>query len=39
MSITHNRRINLEVACPDADPRIPVVRGLSDLRLARARDL
>jgi NADH-quinone oxidoreductase subunit C len=23
MSITHNRRINLEVACPDADPHIP----------------
>ena len=23
MSITHNRRINLEVSCPDADPHIP----------------
>ena len=23
MSITHNRRVNLEVACPDADPHIP----------------
>ena len=23
MSITHNRRINLEVACPDSDPHIP----------------
>ena len=23
MSITHNRRIQLEVACPDADPNIP----------------
>ena len=23
MSITHNRRIHLEVACPDADPHIP----------------
>lgn len=23
MSITHNRRIQLEVACPDADPRVP----------------
>ena len=23
MSITHNRRIQLEVACPDADPHIP----------------
>ncbi len=25
MSITHNRRIHLEVACPDADPHIPSV--------------
>jgi len=23
MSITHNRRLHLEVACPDADPHIP----------------
>lgn len=23
MSITHNRRVQLEVACPDADPHIP----------------
>ncbi len=23
MSITHNRRIHLEVACPDADPHVP----------------
>ncbi len=23
MSITHNRRIRLEVACPDADPHVP----------------
>ena len=23
MSITHNRRIHLEVACPDDDPHIP----------------
>lgn len=23
MSITHNRRIQLEVACPDADPHVP----------------
>ncbi|MGV9709615.1 NADH-quinone oxidoreductase subunit C [Gordonia sp. NPDC003424] len=23
MSITHNRRVRLEVACPDADPHIP----------------
>jgi len=23
LSITHNRRINLEVSCPDADPHIP----------------
>ncbi len=28
MSITHNRRINLEVACPDADPRIPSLFGV-----------
>ena len=35
MSITHNRRIQLEVACPDADPAHPLaVLGLSDLRLA-----
>jgi len=25
LSITHNRRIRLEVACPDADPHIPSV--------------
>jgi NADH-quinone oxidoreductase subunit C len=23
MSITHNRRVQLEVACPDADPHVP----------------
>ena len=23
LSITNNRRVRLEVACPDADPRIP----------------
>ena len=23
MSITHNRRLQLEVACPDADPHVP----------------
>ena len=28
MSITHNRRINLEVACPDADPHIPSLFGV-----------
>ena len=40
LSMTHNRRIRLEVTCPDADPHIPsVVRGLPDQRLARARDL
>jgi NADH-quinone oxidoreductase subunit C len=25
LSITHNRRVNLEVVCPDTDPRIPSV--------------
>ncbi|WP_051426728.1 NADH-quinone oxidoreductase subunit C [Jiangella gansuensis] len=25
LSITHNRRVNLEVVCPDADPHIPSV--------------
>ena len=40
MSITHNRRVQLEVACPDADPHVPsLFSRLSDLRLARARDL
>jgi NADH-quinone oxidoreductase subunit C len=28
MSITHNRRIQLEVACPDADPHIPSIFGI-----------
>ncbi len=28
MSITHNRRIHLEVACPDADPHIPSLFGV-----------
>lgn len=28
MSITHNRRIALEVACPDADPHIPSLFGV-----------
>ena len=40
MSITHNRRIRLEVAAPDADPHIPsLFARLPDHRLARARDL
>ena len=40
LSMTHNRRIRLEVTCPDADPHIPsIVRDLPDERLARARDL
>jgi NADH-quinone oxidoreductase subunit C len=25
LSITHNRRVNLEVVCPDADPHVPSV--------------
>lgn len=25
LSITHNRRVNLEVACPDGDPHIPSI--------------
>ena len=28
MSITHNRRIRLEVAAPDADPHIPSLYGV-----------
>ncbi len=28
MSITHNRRVHLEVACPDADPHIPSLFGV-----------
>lgn len=28
LSITHNRRLRLEVACPDADPRIPSTTGV-----------
>lgn len=28
MSITHNRRIALEVSCPDADPHIPSLFGV-----------
>ena len=40
MSITHNRRIRVEVAAPDADPHIPsLFARLPDHRLARARDL
>ena len=40
MSITHNRRIRLEVAAPDADPHIPSLYAVyPDHRLARARDL
>ena len=40
MSITHNRRIRVEVAAPDADPHIPsLFRRVSDHRLARTRDL
>ncbi len=40
LSMTHNRRIRLEVTCPDADPHIPsTVGGLPDQRLARAGDL
>ena len=40
LSMTHNRRIRLEVDCPDADPHIPsLVSDLPDQRLARARDL
>ena len=38
--MTHNRRIRVEVTCPDADPHIPQRgRDLPDQRLARARDL
>jgi NADH-quinone oxidoreductase subunit C len=25
LSITHNRRVNLEVACPDEDPHVPSI--------------
>ena len=40
LSLTHNRRVRLEVSCPDADPHHPVAhRRLPDGRLARARDL
>ncbi len=40
LSYTHNRRVRLEVTCPDEDPHIPsVVADLPDGRLARARDL
>ena len=40
LSMTHNRRIRLEVTAPDADPHIPSHRRrLPDRRLARARDL
>lgn len=28
MSITHNRRVQLEVSCPDEDPRIPSLFGV-----------
>jgi NADH-quinone oxidoreductase subunit C len=28
LSMTHNRRIRLEVTCPDADPRIPSIVGV-----------
>ena len=28
LSITHNRRIRLEVTCPDADPHVPSVVGV-----------
>jgi NADH-quinone oxidoreductase subunit C len=28
LSITHNRRLRLEVAAPDADPHIPSVTGV-----------
>jgi NADH-quinone oxidoreductase subunit C len=30
LSMTHNRRIRLEVTCPDADPHIPSGLGLPD---------
>ena len=40
LSMTHNRRIRLEVTVPDADPHMPSHRRrLPDERLARARDL
>ena len=40
VSVTHNRRLRLEVSAPDADPHIPTAgRRVSDLRLARAGDL
>ena len=39
-SMTHNRRIRLEVSVPDSDPHIPsVVLHLPDRGLARARDV
>ena len=28
LSMTHNRRIRLEVSCPDADPHVPSVTGV-----------
>ena len=28
LSITHNRRVRLEVSCPDADPHVPSVVGV-----------
>jgi NADH-quinone oxidoreductase subunit C len=28
LSVTHNRRIRVEVTCPDADPHIPSVTGI-----------
>ncbi len=40
LSMTHNRRVRLEVAAPDADPHIPsLVEHLPHQRLARARDV
>ena len=40
LSMTHNRRIRLEVSAPDADPHVPSLVGrLPHQRLARARDL
>ena len=40
VSVTHNRRLRLEVSAPDADPHVPTAgRRVPDLRLARAGDL
>ena len=40
VSVTHSRRLRLEVAVPDADPHLPsTVVGVPGQRLARARDL